>query len=155
MAQLFSDGISKVLITFRLAGPLPLLLPLPPPPPLTNPHHAPSPSHHFKFGFGGYPSAFTDIAAAAATANIPTQQQQQQLQQQQQQSHNSDGDGNDDGNDGGVTSAADMTCIVCGDKSSGKHYGQFTCEGTALMSLAIIRYARLMRGVTLLLQKVH
>ena len=22
-----------------------------------------------------------------------------------------------------------MTCVVCGDKSSGKHYGQFTCEG--------------------------
>ena len=23
----------------------------------------------------------------------------------------------------------DIVCIVCTDKSSGKHYGQFTCEG--------------------------
>jgi hypothetical protein len=23
----------------------------------------------------------------------------------------------------------DIACVVCGDKSSGKHYGQFTCEG--------------------------
>jgi len=26
-------------------------------------------------------------------------------------------------------SSANVECIVCGDKSSGKHYGQFTCEG--------------------------
>lgn len=25
--------------------------------------------------------------------------------------------------------ASNIECIVCGDKSSGKHYGQFTCEG--------------------------
>ena len=23
----------------------------------------------------------------------------------------------------------EINCVVCGDKSSGKHYGQFTCEG--------------------------
>jgi hypothetical protein len=26
----------------------------------------------------------------------------------------------------------DIVCVVCTDKSSGKHYGQFTCEGEHL-----------------------
>ncbi|XP_059927500.1 COUP transcription factor 2-like [Gadus macrocephalus] len=50
-------------------------------------------------------------ASRAATSNAPSgsMEKQQQQQQQQQSQH--------------------VECTVCGDKSSGKHYGQFTCEG--------------------------
>ena len=27
----------------------------------------------------------------------------------------------------------DIVCVVCNDKSSGKHYGQFTCEGESFI----------------------
>ena len=32
----------------------------------------------------------------------------------------------------------DITCVVCGDKSSGKHYGQFTCEGKQCFSNILV-----------------
>lgn len=30
-----------------------------------------------------------------------------------------------------------IECVVCGDKSSGKHYGQFTCEGERLFQVQL------------------
>ena len=34
----------------------------------------------------------------------------------------------------------DIVCVVCNDKSSGKHYGQFTCEGKIISFLKTLKF---------------
>ena len=41
----------------------------------------------------------------------------------------------------------EIACVVCGDKSSGKHYGQFTCEG----KLFVYNFVYLYRNSTLII----
>ena len=77
-----------------------------------NSHHASHHAHHHQLSYTNGPtSPGVDPLEMNqnSTTPVPTQS-------------SSDGDvKTEDGQE--------INCVVCGDKSSGKHYGQFTCEG--------------------------
>lgn len=87
-------------------------------------------------------NSFTDEATSALDVNINTLAGLPQQPSSCAQFNNTDGDSPvllenefyspedcSENDEGSRTPKPSVECVVCGDKSSGKHYGVFTCEG--------------------------
>jgi len=100
-------------------------------PSLSAVHPGLSRSHHQLQQQSGSSDIGVDCAGAAAgttggSASVNTSAGQHHHHHHSTQLGGTSGGGGGSGDGGKQTS---VECIVCGDKSSGKHYGQFTCEG--------------------------